>query len=60
MVGWQIIYVDAGNKLRNGGFTNWRTAADAEEEAWRRAEKHNEHVFNPLDKVVNVVCAKVG
>ena len=58
-MGWQIIFVDAGKRLRNGGVTKWRKAADAEEEAWRRAEKHNEHVFNSLDKVVNVVCSKI-
>jgi len=58
-MGWQIIFVDAGNKLRNGGITKWRKADDAEEEAWNRAETHNSIVLSPLDKVVNVVCAKI-
>jgi len=58
MGGWQIILVDAGNKLRNGGVTMFRTGKDAEAEAWRRAEVHDSLVSNSRDKIVNVVCSK--
>ena len=59
-MGWQIIFVDAGNKLRNGGVIEWGKADDAEEEARNRAETHNLRVSSHLDKIINVVCAKIG
>jgi hypothetical protein len=57
-MGWQIILVDYGNHLRNGGVTMLRKGDDAEEEAWNRAETHNLLVSNRADKIMNVVCIK--
>ena len=57
-MGWQIILVDAGNRLRNGGITMLRESEDAEAEAWSRAKTHDSLVSNRQDKIVNVVCAK--
>jgi hypothetical protein len=58
-LGWQIIFVDAGNNLRNGGITRLKTVDDAEMEAWDRAEIHDSIVKSEEDKVLNVICAKI-
>jgi len=57
-MGWQIVYVDAGNKTRNGGYTALEDGSMAEAEARDRAARHNELVSNRLDRVMNVVCVK--
>jgi hypothetical protein len=57
-MGWQIILVDAGNKLRNGGTTMLCESVDAEAEAWSRANTHDSIVSNREDKIINVVCVK--
>jgi|TARA_Y100000310_G_scaffold339861_1_gene433882 hypothetical protein len=58
-MGWQIIFVDAGKRLRNGGITRLSSAEDAEQEAWDRAAIHDSVVRDRNDKVLNVVCAKI-
>jgi len=55
---WQIILVDAGKKLRNGGTSTFRSSEDAEIEAWNRATTHDALVNRAEDKIVNVVCVK--
>ena len=55
---WQIILVDAGKKLRNGGTSMFRSSEDAELEAWNRATTHDALVNRAEDKIVNVVCVK--
>jgi|TARA_Y100001951_G_scaffold89258_1_gene81494 hypothetical protein len=58
-MGWQIIFVDAGKRLRNGGITKLSSADDAEQEAWDRAAIHDSLVRSRDEKVLNVVCAKI-
>ena len=57
-MGWQIVLVDAGNRLRNGGTTLLRTGKDAEIEAWSRARTHDSIVNREEDKIINVVCVR--
>ena len=55
---WQIILVDAGKKLRNGGTSTFRSSEDAEADAWSRATAHDALVARAEDKIINVVCVK--
>jgi hypothetical protein len=59
-MGWQIVFVDKGNNLRNGGYTMLETGDLAEAEARERAARHNELVSNRSDRVMNVVCVKTA
>jgi len=58
-MGWQIIFVDAGKRLRNGGLTKLSSAKDAEQEAWERAAIHDSLAKDSNDKILNIVCAKI-
>ena len=57
-MGWQIIFVDAGNRLRNGGISMFRSSEDTEADAWSRATAHDALVARAEDKIINVVCVK--
>ena len=57
-MGWQIVFVDAGNKLRNGRISMFRKGEDVEADAWNRAAAHDALVTRAEDKIINVVCVK--